>query len=163
MHYYLYWIHAQLGLIHLRVPTWLPLWQVYFNGHKWLANQLKAAGIAYEMSDNAFSACADWQRAQQLVDSLEAKSEGQSALDAPDMNQRYTPDACKNSGAKAETRNPSVSVHIDAGAGERRGFPPLQRTMQSELPHPRPLPRGPRGEGGTAPRAETTQRQTNWH
>ncbi len=74
MHYYLYWIHAQLGLIHVRVPTWLPLrLQVYFNGHNWLAHQLKAAGIAYEMSDNAFSACADWQRAQQLADSLDPR------------------------------------------------------------------------------------------
>ncbi len=33
IHYYLYWIHPRLGLIHVRVPTWLPLrLQVYFNG-----------------------------------------------------------------------------------------------------------------------------------
>jgi len=34
IHYYLYWMHERLGLIHVRVPTWLPLrLQVYFNGH----------------------------------------------------------------------------------------------------------------------------------
>jgi hypothetical protein len=30
IHYYFYWIHPELGLIHVRVPTWLPLrlhWQ----------------------------------------------------------------------------------------------------------------------------------------
>src|SRR6266478_5421113 len=39
MHYYLYWRDPRLGLVHVRVPTWLPLrLQVYFNGHSWLAN-----------------------------------------------------------------------------------------------------------------------------
>jgi hypothetical protein len=71
MHYYLYWMDPMLGLIHVRVPTWLPLrLQVYFNGHSWLAGQLKAAGIAFEMADNALSQCADWKRAQELADSL---------------------------------------------------------------------------------------------
>jgi hypothetical protein len=39
LHYYLYWLDPLLGLIHVRVPTWLPLrLQVYFNGH-WLVGQ----------------------------------------------------------------------------------------------------------------------------
>ena len=75
MHYYLYWIDPMLGLIHVRVPTWLPLrLQVYFNGHSWLAAQLKAAGMAFEMADNAFSQCADWKRAQELADGLEPRA-----------------------------------------------------------------------------------------
>jgi hypothetical protein len=40
IHYYLYGMHPRLGLIHVRVPTWLPLrLQVYFNGHNWLARK----------------------------------------------------------------------------------------------------------------------------
>jgi hypothetical protein len=71
MHYYLYWIDPELGLIHVRVPTWLPLrLQVYFNGHSWLAQRLATEGIAYQMADNAFCACGDWKRAQELADSL---------------------------------------------------------------------------------------------
>jgi len=74
MHYYLYWIDAMLGLIHVRVPTWLPLrLQVYFNGHSWLVNQLKAAGIAYQLVDNALGQCSDWKRAQQLADALDPR------------------------------------------------------------------------------------------
>ena len=73
-HYYFYWIHPELGLIHVRVPTWLPCRvQIYFNGHSWLARQLDAAGISYEMADNAFAKCADWGRAQALADELSPK------------------------------------------------------------------------------------------
>jgi hypothetical protein len=74
IHYYLYWIHPRLGLIHVRVPTWLPLrLQVYFNGHNWLARKLDAAGIRYQMADNAFSQCADWKGAQALADQLDPR------------------------------------------------------------------------------------------
>ena len=74
IHYYFYWIHPELGLIHVRVPTGLPFRvQIYFNGHSWLARQLDAAGISYEMADNAFAKCADWGRAQALADGLNPK------------------------------------------------------------------------------------------
>jgi len=50
MTYYFYFIDEQLGLCYLRVPTWCPFrLQFYFNGHDWLANQLKQRGIAYKM------------------------------------------------------------------------------------------------------------------
>jgi len=75
LHYYLYWMHEQLGLIHVRVPTWLPLrLQVYFNGHNWLARQLDQAGIGYQLVDNALVGCEDWKRAQELADGLEART-----------------------------------------------------------------------------------------
>ena len=46
LHYYFYFIDAELGLIYLRVPTWCPFrLQFYCNGHSWLARQLAAAGI----------------------------------------------------------------------------------------------------------------------
>jgi len=74
MHYYLYWMDPMLGLIHVRVPTWLPLrLQVYFNGHSWLANRLNTAGISYQLADNALSQCGDWKRAQELADSLDPR------------------------------------------------------------------------------------------
>lgn len=74
IHYYFYWIHPQLGLIHVRVPTWLPLrLQIYFNGHSWLARQLDQAAISYEMADHAFARCADWSRAQALAEGLNPK------------------------------------------------------------------------------------------
>jgi hypothetical protein len=47
--------------------------QVYFNGHSWLVNQLQAAGISYQLADNALSQCGDWKRAQELADALDPR------------------------------------------------------------------------------------------
>jgi len=74
MTYYFYFIDAQLGLCYVRVPTWCPFrLQVYFNGHNWLANQLKARGIAYEMLDNAFVHIDDYAAANQLANAFEVE------------------------------------------------------------------------------------------
>lgn len=71
LHYYFYFMDADLGLIYLRVPTWAPFrLQFYCNGHSWLARQMTAAGIGYTMADNAFVRIDDWGRAQQLADAL---------------------------------------------------------------------------------------------
>jgi hypothetical protein len=71
LHYYFYFMDAELGLVYLRVPTWSPFrLQFYCNGHSWLARQLTAAGIGYTMADNAFIRIDDWSRAQQLADAL---------------------------------------------------------------------------------------------
>lgn len=71
LHYYFYFMDAELGLIYLRVPTWAPFrLQFYCNGHSWLARQLEAEGIAFCMADNAFTRIADWQRAQDLADAF---------------------------------------------------------------------------------------------
>ena len=71
LHYYFYFIDPELGLAYLRVPTWCPFrLQFYCNGHSWLARQLIATGINYAMADNAFIRIDDWDRAQQLADSL---------------------------------------------------------------------------------------------
>jgi hypothetical protein len=71
LHYYFYFMDTELGLIYLRVPTWCPFrLQFYCNGHGWLARQLTAKGIGYSMADNAFLRIDDWQRAQELADSL---------------------------------------------------------------------------------------------
>ena len=74
LHYYFYFIDDELGLCYVRVPTWLPCrLQIYYNGHNWLAAQLRHRQIDYRMLDNAFVQIGDWQRAQQIVTGWEAK------------------------------------------------------------------------------------------
>jgi len=64
LHYYFYFMNAELGLVYLRVPTWCPFrLQFYCNGHSWLACKLATAGIDFVMADNAFVRIADWPRA----------------------------------------------------------------------------------------------------
>ncbi len=66
-HYYFYFPRERLGLVYVRVPTWLPFrLRVCFNGHGWLAGQLRAAGVAFRLEDNAFVEIADWARAQAM-------------------------------------------------------------------------------------------------
>jgi len=53
------------------VPTGLPFrLQFYFNGHNWLAHELRRAGITFQLADNAFVEIADWQAAQTLADAF---------------------------------------------------------------------------------------------
>lgn len=71
LHYYFYFIDADLGLCYLRVPTWMPFrLQFYFNGHNWLARQLHKAGISFTQIDNCFVDLSDFDRAQALADSF---------------------------------------------------------------------------------------------
>ena len=73
LHYYFYFIDEELGLCYVRVPTWLPCrLQIYFNGHNWLASQLRKRKIDYRLLDNAFVQIGDWERAQ-IVNGLEAR------------------------------------------------------------------------------------------
>ena len=75
MTYYFYFMDERLGLCYLRVPTWCPFrLQFYFNGHNWLANQLKERGVAFEMLDNAFVQIADYALANQLANELQVES-----------------------------------------------------------------------------------------
>src|SRR5487761_629360 len=74
LHYYFYWMDEELGLAYVRVPTWLPCrLQIYFNGHNWLAAQLRKHHIQYELRDNAFVDIGDWQQAQRLADDWRVK------------------------------------------------------------------------------------------
>ena len=52
LHYYFYFMDAELGLVYLRVPTWAPFrLQFYCNGHSWLARRLTAEGIGFTVAD----------------------------------------------------------------------------------------------------------------
>jgi hypothetical protein len=71
LHYYFYFIDETLGLCYMRVPTWAPFrLQFYFNGHNWLASELKREGLPYSLMDNAFDAIDDFDAAQKLSDHL---------------------------------------------------------------------------------------------
>jgi hypothetical protein len=74
MTYYFYFMDEQLGLCYVRVPTWCPFrLQFYFNGHAWLANQLQARGIVYELLDNAFVHIADYVAANQIANKFKVE------------------------------------------------------------------------------------------
>lgn len=67
-HLYFYWLHEQLGFLHLRLQTWFPfLIQVCLNGREWLAHQMDAAGIAYRREENCFPWIGDVAGAQALM------------------------------------------------------------------------------------------------
>jgi hypothetical protein len=83
LHFYFYFLHERLGLCYLRVPTWLPFrLQFYFNGHNWLASELRRAGISFQRADNAFVEIADWPAAQAIADqfSIQALHDDLNAL-----------------------------------------------------------------------------------
>ena len=68
IHLYFYFIHPQLGFLHLRLQTWFPfLVQICFNGREWLSRQLDKAAIKYRRRDNCFPWIEDLPRAQQLM------------------------------------------------------------------------------------------------
>jgi len=69
IHLYFYLVHAQLGLIHLRLQTWFPfLVHVCVNGREWLARQLTQAGLGFTRVDNCLPSIADVPAAQALLD-----------------------------------------------------------------------------------------------
>lgn len=71
LHYYFYFIDEQLGLCYVRVPTWCPFrLQIYFNGHSWLARQLKKRHIEHSFVDNAFANIGDFRKAQAIADNF---------------------------------------------------------------------------------------------
>ncbi len=80
-HYYFYFIDEELGLCHVRVPTWCPFrLQVYFNGHHQLAAKLRHAGITHQTLDNSFTVIADIETAQRLARLFEALVRGENNI-----------------------------------------------------------------------------------
>ena len=67
LHYYFYFFDADLGLIHLRVPTWIPM-RVHFclNGHAWLERRLRTGGVHARSVDNALVEVGDWKKGGEL-------------------------------------------------------------------------------------------------
>lgn len=68
LHYYFYFLHEQLGLLHLRLQTWFPFaMNVCLNGRHWLARQLDQAGLGYVQRENCFTWLEDGARTQSLA------------------------------------------------------------------------------------------------
>jgi hypothetical protein len=68
LHYYFYFLHEQLGLLHLRLQTWFPFAiHLGLNGRHWLARQLDQAGIGYVQRENCFTWLQDLTQAQALA------------------------------------------------------------------------------------------------
>jgi hypothetical protein len=68
LHYYFYFLHEQLGLLHLRRQTWFPFaLHLGLNGRHWLARQLDQHGIGYVQRENCFTWIEDPARAQALA------------------------------------------------------------------------------------------------
>jgi hypothetical protein len=68
LHYYFYFLHEQLGLLHLRLQTWFPFAiHLGLNGRHWLARQLDQAGLGYVQRENCFTWIEDLPRAQALA------------------------------------------------------------------------------------------------
>src|SRR5262249_3028319 len=66
---YFYLHDADLGRLFVRLCPYFPFdAQVCLNGHEWLARQLQRQGVAFRQEDNAFVACADPGRLQELAD-----------------------------------------------------------------------------------------------
>ncbi len=73
-HYYFYIRDQVLGPIALSVGSFLPFSITYYlNGHNFIEQQLRSAGIAFRKSDNAFLWVADAQALQAAADALSAK------------------------------------------------------------------------------------------
>lgn len=68
LHYYFYFLHEQLGLLHLRLQTWFPFaLNVCLNGRHWLARQMDQHGLGYVQRENCFTWLEDVPRAQALA------------------------------------------------------------------------------------------------
>ena len=69
LHFYFYYLDAELGFIHIRLQSWFPFQiQIYVNGRECLAQYLDQQGIAYERYDNTFTQIADLPVAQDFCE-----------------------------------------------------------------------------------------------
>lgn len=68
LHLYHYHQHDQLGFMHVRLQTWLPLGvRVCLNGREWLCRELDRTGIGYQRRDNCLVQVSDLPEAQQAL------------------------------------------------------------------------------------------------
>lgn len=70
-HYYFYFNDEEFGWMFLKIQTWFPYnVQIYINGREYLSKILDKNNIKYEMYNNSFSYIEDFEKAQQLADSI---------------------------------------------------------------------------------------------
>ena len=74
MHYYYYFMDRELGLMHVRIQSWLPFGiQVCINGREYLRRRLDEAGIGYDKRENCFARIDDMKTAQRMLGELEER------------------------------------------------------------------------------------------
>jgi len=72
--YYFYVVDADFGLLFIKFSSYFPYTlKICLNGHEYLKQQLRKAGVAFEALDNGIRSCADPQRLQALADGLTAE------------------------------------------------------------------------------------------
>lgn len=71
--YYFYLVDADFGPLFIKFSSYFPYpLKVCLNGHEYLKQQLRKAGVAFEALDNGIRSCADPRRLQALADGLTA-------------------------------------------------------------------------------------------
>ena len=72
--YYVYFYDRDFGLCSLKICSYAPFqMKLYFNGHEYLKQQLRAEEIGFEPLANGILSCEDPERAQQIVKELDAR------------------------------------------------------------------------------------------
>ena len=80
---YYYFLDSDLGLIHVRLQTWVPFTiQVYVNGHDYVARQMARKQLGFVQRDNAFTQLDDPAQAQKMADKF-------ARLNWPRLLKRY--------------------------------------------------------------------------
>ncbi len=70
-HYYFYLQDAEFGPAFIKVCSYVPYpIKVYLNGHEWAKQQLRQAGIGFEILDNGFLSCPEPEKLQAICDQL---------------------------------------------------------------------------------------------
>jgi len=70
-HYYLYYNDEEFGWMFFKIQTWFPFnAQIYINGREYLSKLLDKNNVRYEMFNNSFSNIEDFEKAQELADSI---------------------------------------------------------------------------------------------
>ena len=68
-HYYFYYNDKELGLMHIRLQSWVHFSiQIYLNGKEYLKRQLENEGIKFTSYDNSVTWVEDIERAQHITD-----------------------------------------------------------------------------------------------
>jgi hypothetical protein len=69
LHYYHYFLHADLGLCYVRMQSWFPFSiRIGMNGRQWLYRQLEQRGVPFQRRNNLLLSVDDPALAQKLLD-----------------------------------------------------------------------------------------------
>jgi hypothetical protein len=72
--FYFYILDQEFGRLFFRICPYLPFnGRMLVNGHEWLACQMRKQGIRFRQHGNAFTACSDPQRLQELADAFSTR------------------------------------------------------------------------------------------